>query len=112
CCQAPYLGSIPAHAGETPFQWGAPGPAQVDPRACGGDDFLPLVTATACGRSPRMRGRLHVEEPGRIGARSIPAHAGETRDGGRENPRCKVDPRACGGDPATSPMASPATGRS
>ena len=98
CCEYRFLGSIPAHAGETLLS-PARLPAQgVDPRACGGDPASGPAKNIHGGRSPCIRGRLFRLQPGTLCVRSIPAHAGETQR--FEVPRRggKVDPRACGGD--------------
>ena len=76
-----FIGSIPAHAGEThrpkkclPLQW-------VHPRARGGNPRKIRSGFTTKGPSPRTRGKL-VKSPGYPESKgSIPAHAGETTTG-------------------------------
>src|SRR5690606_14353282 len=71
--------SIPAYAGETGWNGFAdPSPA-VDPRVCGGNACEVAPVAEDEGRSPRMRGKLIAAVGVGLGARSIPAYAGETR---------------------------------
>ena len=91
-------GSIPAHAGETPFNGEGQTAARVDPRSRGGDRRQGLAVVGEGGRSPLTRGRhshpLQILEP----ERSIPAHAGETGLFRKREGLYRVDPRSRGGD--------------
>ena len=69
---------IPAHAGQTSGISSAAYSRPDHPRACGAN-ILPAATAgTACGSSPRMRGKRRADALRRGRARIIPAHAGQT----------------------------------
>ena len=59
-----------------------------------------------------MRGRPGRWELDGPSVRSIPAHAGETPRAGVLSPAKKVDPRACGGDPASTSGRLVSAGRS
>ena len=70
-------GSIPACAGE-PNTGTAPGEFQrVYPRVCGGTDTTSMASARQSGLSPRVRGNRVQRAEMDVGARSIPACAGE-----------------------------------
>src|SRR5690606_9240819 len=71
-------GSIPANAGETQRRRKSSPSFGVDPRERGGDSCGRLIVTGTAGRSPRTRGRPHVQSRRRIGNGSIPANAGET----------------------------------
>ena len=89
--------SIPAYAGEPTICRCRRSTSGVYPRVCGGACFLDCLRAIAEGLSPRMRGSLPglpLHDP-RIG--SIPAYAGEPRDGKCVALKKGVYPRVCGG---------------
>ncbi len=90
-------GSIPACAGEPCSSSGNGCPSRVDPRVCGGASPARPMSASARGRSPRVRGSLaaHGSDDGCDG--SIPACAGEPSTSARVVVTAGVDPRVCGG---------------
>ena len=104
--------SIPAHAGNTRrCPRPGTGPA-VHPRACGEHPADRLAKTKAAGPSPRMRG-TRGQMTARFGqARSIPAHAGNTRHPDTPCARAAVHPRACGEHASCGPTLSLASGPS
>ena len=90
-------GSIPAGAGEPKAGRYRGGKAGVDPRGCGGAMLILPSAPYDRGRSPRVRGSPTVarDHDGRPG--SIPAGAGEPKDGQYLGKAIRVDPRGCGG---------------
>ena len=96
--EAPRLGSIPAHAGETTAALPRRRCARVDPRSRGGDARLQRLMRRLRGRSPLTRGRRRGRDAGLAGCGSIPAHAGETSRSRVPQPSAQVDPRSRGGD--------------
>ena len=90
--------SIPACAGETAPPRETNRPSRVHPRVRGGDFSSSAGIASACGPSPRARGR----HAGRLirwdGDRSIPACAGETDEERQQESGIEVHPRVRGGD--------------
>ncbi len=70
-------GSIPACAGEAYRRAQLDLDAQVDPRVCGGGTSAGRRTLKVRGRSPRVRGRLMLDDVIIVDAGSIPACAGE-----------------------------------
>ena len=50
------VGSIPACAGEPPFETGGIESREVDPRVCGGATRCVFSPSFSSGRSPRVRG--------------------------------------------------------
>ena len=90
-------GSIPAHAGE-PCRPGRRSSSRgVYPRARGGAPDRDRGRFAALGLSPRTRGSHALEAWFDTFWRSIPAHAGEPRQGSPVARRSKVYPRARGG---------------
>ena len=88
----------------------APGP--VHPRACGEHAFWLSVGVCFSGPSPRMRGTpAHFNSPFFRG-RSIPAHAGNTRQRAAYYALGTVHPRACGEHSAFQESGSPCCGPS
>ena len=90
--------SIPAHAGETRSQ---PRPLcvrEVYPRARGGNYTSVYFFRLMYGLSPRTRGKQIALKAREGEARSIPAHAGETRRDTDDRRLGKVYPRARGGN--------------
>ena len=90
--------SIPAHAGETPGSATSAPALGVHPRTCGGNELAWNTVIPRHGPSPHMRGKLIDRERCVTSQRSIPAHAGETREHGRRTIRNTVHPRTCGGN--------------
>ena len=74
----PRGGSIPASAGETHRLRDAVLAGGVHPRECGGNAPSGRKWCSACGPSPRVRGKLGDAQAGAQGDGSIPASAGET----------------------------------
>ena len=95
-CQHHRAGIIPAHAGNT-GQWMHKLPNGRDhPRACGEHLQSAKLVRQRLGSSPRMRGTPYmVSHPCRLRG-IIPAHAGNTRAGGRSIAASRDHPRACG----------------
>ena len=90
-------GSIPAWAGEP---WRAAAecrPAQVYPRVGGGTSEAQRSAVVAEGLSPRGRGNRHVSAATFLGARSIPAWAGEPTILDIQEDIYRVYPRVGGG---------------
>ena len=106
------LGSIPAHAGETPRPSPPSSPAGVDPRSRGGDSEIAVKTCGSCGRSPLTRGRRALVRYRPAARGSIPAHAGETAPARLRSCLTWVDPRSRGGDRDQSIHTRFAQGRS
>ena len=104
--------SIPARAGETSTlrcrRWWLP----VHPRACGGNLRSVFELKEDHGPSPRVRGKPWMETVRGLARRSIPARAGETRQGEKENEENGVHPRACGGNVAVASDTPPRAGPS
>ena len=92
-------GSIPAHAGEPSKELHHGDSNKVYPRACGGTVTVHVAVSASAGLSPRMRGNHHLRGRGRVGRRSIPAHAGEPSALCGRPLGEGVYPRACGGTP-------------
>ena len=90
-------GSIPAHAGEPGLVCRPPCSPGVYPRPCGGAVYLGLEDGKEMGLSPPMRGSLQRFDPAFQARGSIPAHAGEPRDGRQAQSHGGVYPRPCGG---------------
>ena len=93
----PFLGSIPARAGEPSGSRDGSGRPRVYPRACGGTNPIVAAITRSWGLSPRVRGNrnsllLPVHHDG-----SIPARAGEPAASSRIGRHERVYPRACGG---------------
>ena len=107
------LGSIPACAGEPPPARFAGAARGVDPRVCGGAVVAAELSPMAMGRSPRVRGSQRRNIGILLYCGSIPACAGEPRDGRACVIPIWVDPRVCGGAlecvirPVTAPGRSP-----
>ena len=90
--------SIPASAGETPPRTAAGPIGKVHPRECGGNSRRWTLSASGCGPSPRVRGKLLAAAPLRLDGGSIPASAGETGDFPHRYDERGVHPRECGGN--------------
>ncbi len=105
-------GSIPAHAGKTPWTSAGYSCTGVDPRSRGEDADTGRVCAPVEGRSPLTRGRLQITDADLARAGSIPAHAGKTLDNRVQDHRVRVDPRSRGEDLAPLLVAAQPQGRS
>ena len=93
---------IPARAGQTSRSNGRLWRASDHPRACGANAALIMKTAYRGGSSPRVRGKLVVDELLVVRVRIIPARAGQT-DGHGIEPWSRSDhPRACGANSLAS----------
>ena len=89
--------SIPAHAGEPRTRRIRSGAGGVYPRARGGAEEAEGSPRGQAGLSPRTRGSLSSISRTASERGSIPAHAGEPRQGSPVARRSKVYPRARGG---------------
>ena len=105
-------GSIPACAGEPPYQCGATGIDGVYPRVCGGTHSSQATNIRSRGLSPRVRGnrRSGCQAVGHDG--SIPACAGEPWCSASEAPSGRVYPRVCGGTRCLAATPGPGIGLS
>ena len=109
---APRKRSIPAPAGE-PQPWlERPYHGKVYPRACGGTPVAMLSEWSTPGLSPRLRGNLVDVPLSLLYRRSIPAPAGEPRQGRFPLHQRPVYPRACGGTRRTHDLWGPHHGLS
>ena len=90
-------GSIPACAGEPPFNFAAGATQKVYPRLCGGTPAGLAGAPDVQGLSPLVRGNRRIDHREHAIRRSIPACAGEP-PGRRGSANCsRVYPRLCGG---------------
>ena len=89
--------SIPACAGESPFDYRRWRANRVYPRVCGGILSRATLAYPNSGLSPRVRGNPGRASIARILAGSIPACAGESQPLARADRPHKVYPRVCGG---------------
>src|SRR6056297_1315285 len=85
---------------------------RVDPRGCGGASMTPCGGPCGTGRSPRVRGSLHLVDIGAGEQGSIPAGAGEPCLASRLPRPQRVDPRGCGGARGLSGQGGRPRGRS
>ena len=95
--RAAAIGSIPACAGEPTKSGAADYAARVYPRVCGGTSARRAKQDTSAGLSPRVRGNPLGTTAMTVGARSIPACAGEPISLGITTICESVYPRVCGG---------------
>ena len=103
---------IPAHAGQTRLEGVSP-PVDADhPRACGANKAGCGAHSASSGSSPRMRGKHHFLVLIPVGARIIPAHAGQTSVASRAQSAASDHPRACGANFESFAFASPVVGSS
>ena len=91
---------IPARAGEADGKTGRFRAARVHPRACGGSGPVGFEPTTACGTSPRVRGKRSSQTNRFYAIRYIPARAGEAFSTASILLPARVHPRACGGSTA------------
>ena len=89
--------SIPAHAGEPRVRTRRRVIPKVYPRPRGGTELGAAGDARPDGLSPPTRGNLWATLAAAAAARSIPAHAGEPRQGGFAFLGAEVYPRPRGG---------------
>ncbi len=101
--------SIPALAGEPPYEYISWAARTVYPRACGGTILGRRSRRLIEGLSPRLRGNHRQDSYIAPGWRSIPALAGEPRLRDMSLVGLGVYPRACGGTsvPSDSPLSRP-----
>ena len=90
-------GSIPAHAGEPKRNRWLNIPTGVYPRPRGGTASAHREVMGAEGLSPPTRGNHVIKSAPQNGQRSIPAHAGEPRQGRNRSRSTWVYPRPRGG---------------
>ena len=76
---------------------------EVYPRVCGGTCLASVCPRRVTGLSPRVRGNLGECELRDSWQRSIPACAGEPREGGAATTSDSVYPRVCGGTVVADP---------
>ena len=91
-------GLIPAGAGQTARRSLTSATTRAYPRGCGADGAQKPYIRYDEGLSPRVRGRLHVEQHGQDRDRLIPAGAGQTRRTRPSRSRMTAHPRGCGAD--------------
>ena len=96
--------SIPACAGEPPLHVRLTMLRKVYPRVCGGTWPGFCGNRAMGGLSPRVRGNLACFAPDGQSSRSIPACAGEPREGIMDKAIIWVYPRVCGGTGRPYPM--------
>ena len=107
-----HSGSIPACAGEAQVKLQRVDAAAVYPRVCGGSPPAPPTRRQPSGLSPRVRGKPPLPPTGCCAPRSIPACAGEARQGREEIGDAEVYPRVCGGSDRAFFPAGPGAGLS
>ena len=95
---------IPAHAGQTGSPTHTRCGSSDHPRACGANPTQYGTAGWVFGSSPRMRGKLDLLVQHLIGARIIPAHAGQTVRLRHAGTPTTDHPRACGANPLTHRM--------
>ena len=93
----PWVGSIPAHAGEPTNRIRPSAPQEVYPRARGGAERVNLLLDLVEGLSPRTRGSHPYQHRNASEHGSIPAHAGEPQIVVPGTRVLAVYPRARGG---------------
>ena len=94
--------SIPACAGEPARPWTCRPTSPVYPRVCGGTLSGAAVRRCPRGLSPRVRGNRCLRRRELAACRSIPACAGEPRQGEGYGDQVEVYPRVCGGTKSSS----------
>ena len=104
--------SIPAGAGEPRCGGRTSRPSRVYPRGCGGALRSSCTIDASRGLSPRVRGSLTEVAAEHARVRSIPAGAGEPRQGQPRRPALRVYPRGCGGAPVAIKPTPPLAGLS
>ena len=87
---------IPAPAGNTRLNTSSTVSFSVHPRACGEHQVELQTVGDTAGSSPRLRGTRDVVQRVPQRCRFIPAPAGNTHAGGRQEIDPAVHPRACG----------------
>ena len=98
----PFLGLIPAGAGQMDTSFPSRCRKRAHPRRCGADFLYSCRVTPPVGSSPQVRGRFasSVFDTGHIGL--IPAGAGQIDGAIRSNPARGAHPRRCGADPRAS----------
>ena len=89
-------GLIPACAGKTPTRAAPTLRSPAHPRVCGENTAAVMPTPTACGSSPRVRGKRFRRVEPHPGLGLIPACAGKTRWTCTPKPVSAAHPRVCG----------------
>ena len=87
---------IPAHAGKTLSLAMQLILERAHPRACGENYVRNLFSEGGAGSSPRMRGKLRLQDRLSVDYGLIPAHAGKTDDVHGALDETRAHPRACG----------------
>ena len=103
---------IPAHAGQTLGCFLVIIYSTDHPRACGANHGGRQAYVIDYGSSPRMRGKRRGGRLHAVGGRIIPAHAGQTRWGGRVHRQKTDHPRACGANAEAIAQAAAEDGSS
>ena len=99
----PFIGLIPAGAGQTPSQPSPPGTSTAHPRGCGANSCRRVGETLCAGSSPRVRGK-HRRRPTRRQARGlIPAGAGQTGSPVLRLRGRRAHPRGCGANQGAPP---------
>ncbi len=107
-----FMRIIPAHAGQTRAQATHTDTPPDHPRACGANSAMSLKNVSFFGSSPRMRGKLWLDDTQYRQVRIIPAHAGQTPFCPLTATRAPDHPRACGANFARSSSEGCAFGSS
>src|SRR5690554_5080964 len=87
---------IPASAGNSHTAAPAYPASSVHPRVCGEQRRIQESPELAAGTSPRLRGTVCVDCFAVLGARYIPASAGNSEPQADPEESCPVHPRVCG----------------
>ena len=90
------MGLIPAYAGKTPRRLRSDVRSGAHPRVCGENILAVISKPASVGSSPRMRGKLSLEDRSKSNARLIPAYAGKTLWGNLFKDCKEAHPRVCG----------------
>ena len=104
--------NIPAHAGKTQRWYQHFHGFAEHPRACGENPPSTPIRPLAPGTSPRMRGKLNINNHIPLSFRNIPAHAGKTRVPSLAIASRTEHPRACGENTHRDHRCSQARGTS
>ena len=90
------LGLIPACAGKTKPIMHESVKCGAHPRVCGENQYLQVGGDSDAGSSPRVRGKLHVDNEGAHACGLIPACAGKTKSTNVWAWSPRAHPRVCG----------------
>ena len=107
CCRI-----IPARAGQTHSRQPSSRRLSDHPRACGANQWAKEYQTISDGSSPRVRGKLAVEDLYVPAVRIIPARAGQTGIRAPSPTACTDHPRACGANTWSKLTVIPPSGSS